>query len=167
MLIHCTQKLAARLKNVSTKPLAEANPLGSWHANCYTIDRRLCVIFCHDLSRYVLFMAGLRKEHFTELGRWHRELFLATLRFQDIPKSRLPKVELALGPIEFDRANDRSVLSSMNVVRHDLIGWLMRVDKVTDLDPVATALELNERPVTIKGKWLWPDREMLHLVESL
>jgi len=150
-----TQKtpiLIAKLKHVSAKPLAETGPLGSWHANLYTIDRRLCVIFCHDMSRYVLFMAGLRKEHFAELGRWHRELFLAAVGFQGVPATRLHKVELALGPAEHDRATDRSMLSSMNVVRNDLIGWLMRVENVMDLDPVATSLELNERPVTIKGK---------------
>jgi hypothetical protein len=167
MIIHCTQKLAVKLKKVSTEPLAETSPLGSWHSNLYTIDRRLCVIFCHDLSRYVLFMAGLRKEHFAVLDRWHRELFLATLRFQGIPATRLKKVELAPGPVGFDRATDRSVLGSMNVVRNDLEGWLMQVDNVMDLDPVATALQLNERPVTIKGKFCWPDQEMLNLVESL
>jgi hypothetical protein len=37
---HCTQKLAAKLPEVSATPLAETSPLGSWHANLYTYDRR-------------------------------------------------------------------------------------------------------------------------------
>jgi len=91
MIIHCTQKLAAKLKNVSTEPLSGTSPLGSRHANLYTIDRRLCVIFCHDLCRSVLLMTGLRREHFVELDRWHRELFLAILRFQGVPATLLKR----------------------------------------------------------------------------
>ncbi|MGK2907720.1 MAG: DUF6933 domain-containing protein [Desulfuromonadales bacterium] len=79
MIIHCTQKLAAKLPEVSTASLFETSPLGSWHAHLYSYDRRQCVLFCHDESRYCLFLAGLVKADFAELGRLHRELFLATL----------------------------------------------------------------------------------------
>ncbi len=79
MITHCTQKLAAKLPEVSAPPLSETSPLGSWHAHLYTIDRRQCVLFCHDTTRYILFAAGLRKEQFADLGRLHRELFLTTL----------------------------------------------------------------------------------------
>lgn len=48
------------------------------------LDRRQCVMFCHDLTRYVLFILGLRAAQFAELGRWHRELFLAMLAAQGI-----------------------------------------------------------------------------------
>jgi hypothetical protein len=53
------------------------------------------------------------------------------------------------------------------VAHIDLIGWLMRVENVMDLDHLATSLQLNERPVTIKGKWHWPDQEVRKVVESL
>ena len=79
MIIHCTQKLAVKLPNVSTTPLVETSPLGSWHAHLFHYDRRQCVLFCHDESRYCLFQSGLLKADFAELGRLHRELFLATL----------------------------------------------------------------------------------------
>jgi len=75
MIIHCTKKLAGRLPEVSPEPLVEANPLGSWHANLYTIDRRNCILFCHDQTRFVLFMAGVKKEHFARLDFWFQDLF--------------------------------------------------------------------------------------------
>jgi len=37
------------------------------------------VLFCHDASRYCLFLAGLVKADFAELARLHREIFFATL----------------------------------------------------------------------------------------
>ncbi|MBL0225606.1 MAG: hypothetical protein IPQ16_08540 [Geobacteraceae bacterium] len=79
MLLHCTQKLAAKLPGVSTTLLAETSSLGSWHAHLYTYDRRQCVMFCHDDSRYCLFLPGLVKVDFAKMGQLHRELFLATL----------------------------------------------------------------------------------------
>lgn len=58
MIIHCTKKLAAKLPAVSLEPLMETSPLGSWHANLYTIDRRNCLLFCHDDTRYTVFLPG-------------------------------------------------------------------------------------------------------------
>ena len=113
MLLHCTKKLAAKLPEVSATPLAETSPLGSWHANLYTIDRRQCVMFCHDESRYVLFLPGLIKSDFVELGRLHRELFLASLVALGVKETLLNRVSLALGPVQFDCITDRSALEEL------------------------------------------------------
>ena len=63
MIIHCSKKLSAKLENVSPTPLEEISLLGGWHAHLFTIDRRQCVMFCHDATRCTLFLPGLRKEH--------------------------------------------------------------------------------------------------------
>lgn len=55
----------------------------------------------------------------------------------------------------------------MNVVRQDLEVILMGVSNPLELDPVKVALRLNERPAAVKGRWLWPNREMLELVGRL
>ena len=167
MLIHCTQKLTAKLPEVSTTQLTEVSPLGSWHANLYTIDRRQCVLFCHDASRYVLFVPGLVKAEFANLDRLHRELFLASLVALDVKQSLLSRVALALGPAQYDCVTDRSVLSSLQVARSDLDGALYRVANVMECDPLALSAHLNDRPVTVKGKWSFPDKTMLELVEQL
>ena len=53
--------------------------LGDWHGHPLLLDRRQCALFCHDLTCYVLFLPGLRADHFADLGPWHQELFLTTL----------------------------------------------------------------------------------------
>ena len=77
MLLHCTRVL---FKKLNSLPLAtESEPdWNLWHAHLVRLDRRQCLFFCHDLTRYVVFLAGLRAEHFAELGKWHRELSLAS-----------------------------------------------------------------------------------------
>lgn len=55
MVLHCSKKRAAMLAPMSSAPLEETNPLGSWHGHLYTVDRRQCVMFCHDATRFVMF----------------------------------------------------------------------------------------------------------------
>jgi hypothetical protein len=167
MLLHCTQKLAASLPEVSVTPLAEPSPLGGWHGNLYQIDRRQCVLFCHDETRYMLFLPGLKKTHFESLGRLHRDLFLLSLAAHGVSDAKIMRAGLALGPAVFDRATDRSVLASMNIAIGDLSAWLEEFPNLLEIDPAAAALHLNDRPVTVRGAWHWPNREMLAKVEKL
>lgn len=166
MILHCTQKLAARLPAVSALPLTEDSPLGGWHAHLYHYDRRQCVLFCHDESRYCLFLPGLVKADFAELGRLHRELFLATLVAIAVPEALLNRVALALGPVQSDRHTDRSVLGSMRTADLDL-SWMIHDQHVLDCNPLAIARKLNERPASVRGRWIFPDREMKTRIEQL
>lgn len=165
MIFHCTQKMAAKLSDVSAEALSESSPLGSWHALLYTVARRQCVMFCHDASRYIFFLPGLVKADFADLGRLHRELFLATLVKQGVAELQLKKIALALGPMRYDRATDRSVLGSINVARSDLSFALEFEEKV--IDPIAIATRLNKRPARAGKVLIWPDRAMLELVNGL
>ena len=136
MILHCTKKLAARLSDVSATPLVETCPLGSWHAHLLTYDRRQCVMFCHDASRYILFLPGLVKSQFADLGRLHKDLFLASLSALFVKQSLLSRIALAPGPMQFDCKTDRSVLGTMRVTDIDL-SWHLPDDlNVMDCDPV-------------------------------
>jgi hypothetical protein len=168
MIIHSSQKLATKLTGVSPTPLEESSPLGSWHGHLFTLDRRQCVMFIHDATRYALFLPGLRKEQFAVLGeRWFRPLYLATLAAFGCPDTQIKKVELALGPVRFDTAIDRSVQGSLRVARLDLEAWLYDVPNVMDLDPLAVSCRLSHRPATVFGKGLWPQKAMLEAVARL
>lgn len=168
MILHCSQKLAAKLAGVSSTPLQEASPLGSWHGHLFTLDRRQCVMFMHDATRFALFMPGWRKEQFAELGsKWFRLLYTATLAMSGCPDAQIRKVELALGPVRFDTATDRSVQGSLRVAKQDLEARLYEVPNVLNLDPLAMSCELSHRPASVHGKWLWPDEAMRALVEAL
>ena len=174
MILHCTTKLAAKLPaaafkaSVSPGHAQDESPLGQWHAHLLILDRRQCVLFCHDLTRYTLFLPGLRAPQFAELGRWHRELFLATLEAQGLAHGLVTHVELAIGPLIADRRTDRSVLGSLRVASDDLQhGLLSRVPNVLDLEPIATSRQLNERPCMVYKTLVWPEQAMRALVEQL
>lgn len=168
MILHCSQKLAAKLTAVSSTPLEETSPLGSWHGHLFTLDRRQCVMFIHDATRYALFLPGLRKEDFAVLGeRWFRPLYLATLAGFGCPDAQIKRAELALGPIRFDTATDRSVQGSLRVAKQELEAFAYQVPNVMDLDPIAVSCRISDRPASVYGKWLWPQQAMLEAVARL
>ncbi|NOT95553.1 MAG: hypothetical protein HOP00_04510 [Nitrospira sp.] len=159
---------ATALQGLGVERDGQFAPLNSWHAHLLTLDRRQCVLFCHDATRYVLFMPGLRAPQLAELGRWHRDLFLAVLQAQGLAHHHIAHAGLRLGPLQMDRSTDRSVLSSMNRVAGDLqFGLLRETSNVMELDPIKTSLWLNDRPCTVHKKWIWPDKAMREIVEAL
>lgn len=168
MIIHCSQKLAAKLSDVSPTRLDETSPLGSWHGHLFTLDRRQCVMFVHDATRYALFMPGFRKPQFAELGsKWFRLLYTATLAMGGCPDVQIKKAELALGVVRFDTAVDRSVQGSLRVAKLDLEAQLYDVPNVMDLDPLKVSCWLNERPTSVYGKVLWPEKAMREALAGL
>ena len=174
MILHCTQKLTARIPSTNDLPdpepkcASQAGSLSSWHGHLLTLDRRQCVLFCHDATRYVLFLPGLRAPQLAELGRWHRDLFLAVLQAQGLAHHHIANAGLWLGPLQMDRNTDRSVLASMNRVAGDLqFGLLRETSNVMELDPIKTSLWLNDRPCTVHKMWIWPDKAMRETVEAL
>ena len=168
MILHCSRKLAAKLAPVSAAPLKDSSPLGSWHGHLFVVDRRQCVMFCHDATRFVLFMHGWRKERFEELRtRWFFVIFGAVLANMGCSEAQVDRALAAVGEIHFDTATDRSVQGSINIAVRDLWCVVNDVPHVLELDPVATSCRLNERPATVYGKCLYPDRDMLALVARL
>ncbi|MGH8738778.1 MAG: DUF6933 domain-containing protein [Burkholderiales bacterium] len=166
-LIHCTRKLAQKLSGVSAAPIAETGALGSWHASLIRFDRRQCVLFCHDATRYCLFLPGVRAPQLAELGRWHRELFLASLAKEGVADPVVARAGIALGPARYDAKTDRSVLATMNVAQWDLGAYVSREDHVMDVDALLASRRLNERPVRANGKSLWPARAICEQVARL
>lgn len=167
MIYHCTKVLAAKLSSVSLTPLEDTNPLGGWHAHLQVINRRQCVMFCHDKTRFILFEAGLKKAQFADLGQLHRQLYLAVLISMGVPDASLKRAELAMGPAQFDSVTDRSVLGTLNQARTDFDSFTERYNNILDVDSIAVARWMNDRPVSVRGKWFCPKEDMLKLISSL
>ena len=169
MIIHCTKKLAAKLPGVSSEVLAETSPLGSWHAHLYVIDRRNCLLFCHDETRYTVFLPGLRKPELAELGRWFKEAFTASLSYMGLPDNQVCRAELVLGAVQFDTNTDRSVQGSLNQMRFMLDARLEEVSDVMLLNPLSVTRWLCHYPVSVRGgKEFWmADDAMMDLVAVL
>ena len=166
-VFHCTHKLAQKLSGVSAALIAETGTLGSWHGHLVRFERLLCVLFCHDDTRYCLFQPRLSAPQFADLGRWHRDLFLASLATEGIAGAVIARVDEVLGAPRFDTKTDRSVLASMNIALGDLAAHAADVAHILELDPLRASQQLNRRPARANGKWLRPERAMRERVARL
>jgi len=172
MNIHCTQKLAKKLPEVCVEPQEETSVLGSWHANLYTIDRRQCIMFCHDQTRFVLFQTGLKKSDFTNLDYLFQDLLGNTMLKCGYEPTLMEKALSHVDKLNFDTACNRSVQGSMRTVRTmELYAVLMDASDVMELPVYSVSAHLNDRPASIKGmkasECLWPIRAMDDLIRAL
>ena len=125
-------------------------------------------MFCHDATRYTVFLPGLRKPQFAELGRWFREAFTASLAYMGMSDAEVRRAELALGPVVFDSHTDRSVLSSLTQMKFMLDARVEAVEDVMLLNPLSVTRWLCHTPVNAKGvNTTWPDEAMLERVAAL
>ncbi len=177
MIIHCTKKLAAKLSkskmHIQTEAEiqagAETSPLGSWHAQVYEIDSRDCVLFTNDRTRYSMFMPGLSQSHFEHFDQSFKDIFMASLYKQGVSDSQLMRVELVLGKMTLDSTTNRSVMGSLNNLRHMVDGRLERVSNVMELDIVEINKFLPIIPMSGKdiGGHIFPEEEMKKLIAAL
>lgn len=183
MIIHCTQKLSAKLKSaghrVSTTPLASErcsdsteNSIGSWHANITTIQRRQCVVFCHDQTRFALVMIGATAKELKAIDYWFSDLLVNTLLKAGVDPSLIEATCQRLLTLQFDTACDRSVQGTLNQLIQELEHYVAyNQTHILDLPIYSTCVRLSERPCRIKGmkesECFWPIEEMTKLLHSL
>jgi hypothetical protein len=160
--VHCTQKLIAKLPldesgrlrgkkklgtshDVTTDGTNETaeSPLSNWHANLITLQRRNCVLFVHDATRFPVFVPCLQKADFAGLQQHFTDVFMNTL--------------LKIG------ADDQTLECAAQDV--DFLLWHDN-SSITDLLPYSTSVWLAERPCSVKGlkDYIWPVEAMLNLI---
>ncbi len=179
--VHSTKKLLAKLPLDDSGRLlskhrggeaANDSPetwLSGWHANLVTLQRRQCVLFAHDATRFPVFIPCLTKRDFAELDSWFGDVFMNTLLKLGATNQQMNAASSALGPLVFDSDCNRSVQGSMNQMVQDLDHSLWYNNaKVEDLPIYSTSASLAHRPCGVKGAkdWVWPDKAMLALIDS-
>jgi len=167
MILHCSGKLAKRMPE--TKFQADSHEgFASWHGHLAVFDRRQCLFFCHNETRFMLVFPGVRKPELGDLSRLHRSLFAAVLEFHHLPKSMINSALLATEPVSFSNKTDRSVMGSIRTGIQDFeYGLWHRVPNVMDLHPIPASAWLNGRPTSIRGKCVWPRDEIYRSIETL
>ncbi|WP_320056312.1 DUF6933 domain-containing protein [Desulfuromonas thiophila] len=176
--LHCTKKLLAKLPLLedgrlrSRKPVLSlvrdpaTNPLGDWHANLILLQRRQCVLFVHDSTRFPVFVPALKKADFAELDWFFQDGFMNTLLKVGAEDKHMKAAEKWLAPLVCDNDCNRSVQGTLNQMGQELgLSLDYRNESIMELTPYQTSAWLAERPSSIKGQgYVWPGREMLALL---
>jgi len=116
-LIRCTKKLQKEigLKNsdlISNEPCDSY--LGSWHANLIYIDRRKCVLFVNDRTLFNFIVPDVLRAQIRNLKKLFKEYLQSVLSEIGIMESEIQKILSEYSKVEYAKANNKSVLGSMN-----------------------------------------------------
>lgn len=122
--LQCTQKLLKELRPEDTEAFIPTMPLGCWHANLLTIDRRKCVLFTNDLTRYSLFVPYLRKPDFQMIEEVFKQNLFKSLLNEDLSQKHIELVLEEIKEIAITRSGSRTILGIMNVLANH-IHWII------------------------------------------
>jgi len=148
LVIRCTQKLLAEIPDKLVEPSAVGE---GWHASLFRIERRKCALFTHDATLYSVFVPGLTKPDFEQLGEVFGQRLFKALVWEEFPQEQIERMLDACRTIRFTRSNNRSVLGSMNEMRFHIE---VDVEDAGDLDSVDLAdlhHRLNRTPWSAVG----------------
>ncbi|MBE0494315.1 MAG: hypothetical protein IBX48_08230 [Thiomicrospira sp.] len=154
MRVHVTKKLAEKLPQIDLSNDATQNsPWGNWHAHIYLIDRKQCVLFCHDETRFAVLLTGLKKPDFSQLKDLFQDVFINSLIKMNYPLELIERVakQLEQESIVFDTKTDRSVQSSLRIL-HEELDWMLYSDQkhIDDVSLYIYPAWSADRPRSIK-----------------
>ena len=151
------------------KPALDTNPLGGWHANLVTLQRRNCVLFANDATRFPLVLPALTKPDFVELNDRFVDALMNTLLKCGAEEHHLDAAQRYLRPFTVDSQCNRSVLSTLNRMKRDVEQLLWHDNaNIAEMTGYRLGAWLADMPYTAKGRgYLWPQRDMLALLEGL
>lgn len=179
--LHATRKLFAKLPvddagwipvtnrsawHFEESPL-EDNPLGDWHGNLLTIQRRQCVLLVHDQTRFPVFIPALTKPDFRALNDRFADAFMNTLLKCDADEQQMDTARGLLRPLLVDSHCNRSVQGTMNRMAFEIENMLIyKGINVAEITGYRMGAHMADAPYSVKGRGnLWPQREMLALLE--
>ncbi|MAK44063.1 MAG: hypothetical protein CMN80_07915 [Spongiibacter sp.] len=183
MTIHATKKLMAKLpvNEAGLLPLREKtiylaerddaapSPLGSWHANLLTLQRRNCVLLVHDQTRFPVFIPALKKADLANLDWWFSDALMNTLLKCGANDRQMALAAEMLHRLQVDSVCDRSVQGTMNRMASD-IEHMLYYDSINLAEITGYRLSawLAHRPCSVKGRkdCVWPDREFFALLDQ-
>lgn len=143
--IQCTQKLLKQVGHEYTEAVIPTFPLGCWHANVLTLDRRKCVLFTNDLTRYSFLVPGLRKPDFQQLEEVFRQNLFRSLLNEGLDQKTIEKVLDEIREIAITRTSNRSILGTMNELGK-FIEWIVYDDGLLNTDISKLNMKINRMP---------------------
>lgn len=178
MRIHCTKSLAELLKkaghtvSADTDRVTSLSFIGSWHANVCTIQRKRCVVLCHDQTRFILTLPFATQKDLQKIDFWFDDLFVNTLLKSGIAPQIIEHAASGIASLEFDTKCDRSVQGTLNQVIQEL-KFMVEYDGLSmdDFPLYSMGVHLSQRPCRIKGmketECIFPIHEMASLLKRL
>ncbi|GGO76814.1 hypothetical protein GCM10011348_04920 [Marinobacterium nitratireducens] len=140
MRIHVTKKLAEKLKKaghvIAAEPAAPGSLLDGWHSNLVVIQRRNCVLFVHDQTRYAAALIGMTLKDLKQIDRLFEDILINSMLKLGYPAELVERASKYLTPLEFDTQCDRSVQGTLRVAALELEAQYWNGSDIMEIGPI-------------------------------
>ncbi|MGL9747292.1 DUF6933 domain-containing protein [Enterococcus sp. DIV0170] len=120
MIINPTKKalpLFNKIPSVADKQLArrfsEFNPLFSWHANYFNVNRKKILLVVNDLTYFPLIFVGIDAKNKGQLSETFQQAIMEVFQAAGIPKKQIEKYLDLAGEVEVNGGYNRVVTGIM------------------------------------------------------
>ena len=141
-------------------------PLGCWHANLLTIDRRKCVLFTNDLTRYSLFVPYLRKPDFQRIEEVFGQNLFKSLLNEGLSQEHIELVLEEIKEIAITRTSNRSVLGTMNDLTNQITWRIQHEGGLGNTDISKLNMDLNRIPIRIDKSYEYGIKRLKEVLEG-
>lgn len=88
--------------------------INMWHASLKFINRKKCLLIMNDLTRYSIFLYGIKKKELQDLDNIFIDCLIDTMKSDNFPHDSIMKLVDNLGTINIIKTNNRSITGSIN-----------------------------------------------------
>ena len=145
--------------------MIQGGPLGDWLANLIWIERRKCILFTNEKTLFSFIVLDVKKRDLKNLRSFFVENLRKGLSAVGIPTPTIAKPLLGLGNIKIARAENRSVLGSMNDYAFQYKVHILEEGGINQCDIGNITSRVNETPMKAIG-YESGTRKMLELLEQ-
>jgi hypothetical protein len=121
-----------------------------WYCNLLLIHRRKCLLFAHSASLFSFLVPGVRQADVRNFGDLFRSHAASALAAEGIARSQIGYL-LDAGPDQITKADNRSVLGSMNDLARMCKYYADDVGSFERLNIDKINREMNEAPMSYIG----------------
>ncbi len=167
MHIQCSKKMLDFLKPVLTEKDTD-DDLFAWHANYETILRKKFFILMNDVTRFCVFLYGLKKSDFQDPIFPFQKAILIAMSMEGYDKELILKYVNGIKEVTYGPTKNRTLVSQMNRAMIDA-DWFAHDELVDDVHQPELCHRLNDGIVgTDHGKkWHVPQEKMLECLKLL
>jgi hypothetical protein len=143
--LRCTKKLLEEMNvQPSSSESGDDGILGDWYANLLFIERKKCLLFVNETTRFCFLMSDLKRVHIKNLAVVFRDGLFGALLSEGYGA---PMIELILSEYDqlgYGKATDRTVLGSMTEYAKTYQYWIASEGGLASCDLKAMNKKMNE-----------------------
>ncbi len=167
-IIQCTEKLRKEmgLKNSELVAVQVGEPvLSAWHANLVFIDRRKCVVFVNDKTRFNFIVTDVNRAYIRDLKKMFFDNIYPVLAQEGFTERQREKIFCETEGIYYTKTSSKSVLGTMNELVFHYEYSILEAGGVHSYRVPAIISRLNHIPISAL-KLVFPVEAMKAEVEN-